>query len=84
MALDKAGDEQAKAALRRAKRHLQKSHRCTADDLACVNSAVNRFLDWYEENRPPIAEPAVACAKKAVEKIAQALSGGPKKGDGKA
>lgn len=84
MALDKAGDEQAKAAIRKAKRHLQKSHRCTADDLACVKRAVNSFLDWYEENRPPIAEPAVACAKKAVEKIAQTLSGGPKKGEEKA
>ena len=84
MALDKAGDEQAKAAIRGAKRHLQKSHRCTADDLACVNRAVNSFLDWYEENRPPIAEPAVACAKKAVEKIAQTLSGGSKKGEEKA
>lgn len=84
MALDKAEDERARRSIRRAKRHLQNSRRCTADDLACVNSAVNSFLDWYEENRPPIAETAVACAKKAVDKLVKNLSDTQQKGDAKA
>ena len=80
MMLDKERGKEAQAAIRTAIRHLQRPRRCTVDDLACVNAAVNCFLDWYEEIRPPIAEVAVACLKTALDKIASQIGNESEKG----
>ena len=83
MTLDKTENAQARKEIERTIRHLRKPRRCTADDLHRVNGAVNSFLDWYEEARPPIAEVALSCAKTAVDKIARAFPDNPKKGESK-
>ena len=71
MALDQAKNEEEKKPMLKAIRHLKKPRRCTPDDLACINAAVNGFLDWYEETPLPIAEMAFRCVQSAVNKISE-------------